>query len=109
MKPAMRRRIAEWEARGRAAVVSSGVVGSSFVVGWGFTLPRRIFVARNALCAGVVRACTRACSHCARSGRECVHASSRWERRPVPSGPPVGCLVRWMRHCFTTLASAGGW
>ena len=45
MKPVIRRRIAEWEARGLAATVSTGVVGSSLVVGCGFTLPRSILVA----------------------------------------------------------------
>ena len=72
MKPAIRRRIAEWEARGLAATVSSGVVGSSLVVGCGFTLPRSILVAKNALWAGVVRACTSAWSHCASRGKVSV-------------------------------------
>ena len=69
--------MAEWHARGLAATVSSGVVGSSLVVGCGFTLPRSILVDRNALWAGVVRAWMSACSHCASRGRECVQDCRR--------------------------------
>ena len=100
--------MAEWQAKGLAATVSSGVMGSSLVMGCGFTLPRSILVDKNALWAGVVRACTSACSHCASRGSECVQDSRRWDRSPVPSGPPVGCLEMCRRHWLTTFAREGG-
>ena len=120
MKPAMGRRMAEWQARGLAATVSSDVVGSTLVMGCGFTLPRSTLVDKNALWAGVVRACTRACSHCASRGSECEQNSRRWDRSPSAVGPAGGVfgevsapLVDHIREggwvMDETGAEGGGW